>query len=89
MCTDKVSSLSRRFVSLPYHAVVQHAIRQRGAAGVLAVQVLADHLNVSLLTHLLGRLHAEADVASVKIDKRGIKKQNRVNRLKKRKKKKK
>lgn len=50
---------------MPYHAVVQHAVRQRGAAGVLAVEVLADHLDVRLLTHLLGRLHAETDVASV------------------------
>lgn len=49
-----------------YHAVVQHAVWQRCSAGVLAVQVLADHLNMRLLTHLLGRLHAKADVASVK-----------------------
>lgn len=57
--------MNRQRVCSPYHAVVQYAVWQRGAAGVLAVQVLADHLNVRLLTHLLGRLHAEADVASV------------------------
>lgn len=61
--------MNTRLVCLLYHAVVQDAVWQRGAAGVLAVQVLADHLNVRLLTHLLGRLHAEADVASVEIDK--------------------
>lgn len=76
MRTDKFPSLGGQLVPLPYHAVVQHAVSQRGAAGVLAVEVLADHLNVSLLTHLLGRLHAEADVASVKIDK----KKKKVNR---------
>lgn len=54
------------FVSMSYHTVVQHSIRQRSVAGVLAVQILADHLNVSLLTHLLGRFHPKADVASVK-----------------------
>lgn len=75
--------MNRKLVCLPYHAVVQDAIRQWCAAGVLAVQVLADHLNVRLLTHLLGRLHAEADVASVEIDTWRLKKQNRVNRLKK------
>lgn len=60
--------MKRRLVCLPYHAVVQHAVRQRRAAGVLAVQVLADHLNVRLLTHLLSRLHAETDVASVELE---------------------
>lgn len=47
-----------------YHAVVQHPIGQRRVLGVLAVQILADHRDVGLLTHLLSRLHPEADVAS-------------------------
>lgn len=52
-------------MSVSYHAVVQHSIGQWSVFGVLAVQILTDHLDVSLLTHLLGRLHPKADVASV------------------------
>lgn len=37
-------------------------------AGVLAVQVLTDHLDMSLLSHLLSRLHPKTDVASVDIN---------------------
>lgn len=48
-----------------YHAVVQHSVGHRRVRRVLAVQVLTDHLNVSLLTHLLSRLHPKTDVASV------------------------
>lgn len=47
-----------------HHAVVEHAVLQRGVVVVLAVQVLADHLDVRLLPHLLGGLHPKADVAS-------------------------
>ena len=50
---------------MSYHAVVQHSIGQWGVFGVLAVQILTDHLDVGLLTHLLSRFHAKADVASV------------------------
>lgn len=50
---------------MTYHTVVQHSVGQWSMFGVLAVQILTDHLDVGLLTHLLGRLHAKADVASV------------------------
>lgn len=49
---------------MPYHTVVQDSIRQWGVGGILAVQVLADHLDMSLLPHLLSRFHPKADVAS-------------------------
>lgn len=44
--------------------MVQHSILQRRVMVVLTIQVLADHLNVSLLTHLFWRFHAKTDVAS-------------------------
>lgn len=44
--------------------MVQHSILQWSMVVVLTVQVLADHLDVSLLTHLFWRLHAKTDVAS-------------------------
>lgn len=50
---------------MPYHSVVQHSIGQRGAFGVLAVQILTDHLDVGLLSHLFRRFDPKADVASV------------------------
>lgn len=53
------------FLSVSYHAVVQHSIGQWSVFGVLAVQVFTDHLDVGLLTHLLSRFHPKADVASV------------------------
>lgn len=53
-------------VYVSYHAVVQHSIGQWSVFGVLAVQILTDHLDVGLLTHLLSRFHPKADVASVK-----------------------
>jgi len=46
--------------------VVEHPILQWGVVVVLAVQVLADHLDVGLLPHLLWGFHPEADVASRK-----------------------
>lgn len=49
-----------------HHAVVQDSILQRCVAGVLAVEVLADHLNMSLLSHLLCWFHAKTDVTSDK-----------------------
>lgn len=52
-------------MSRSYHTVVQHSIRQWSVFCVLAVQVLTDHLDMSLLTHLLSRFHPKADVASV------------------------
>lgn len=55
-------------VFIAYHTVVQHSIGQWRVFGVLAVQVLADHLDVSLLTHLLSRFHPKTDVASVDKD---------------------
>ena len=36
-----------------YHPVVQHPVQQRGMVVVLAIQVLAHNLDVSLLAHLL------------------------------------
>ena len=54
---------------MSYHAVVQHSIGQRGVFGVLAVQILTDHLDVGLLPHLLGRFDPKADVASVNTNK--------------------
>ena len=54
---------------MSYHTVVQHSIGQRSVFGVLTVQVLADHLDVGLLSHLLSRFHPKADVASVNKDK--------------------
>jgi len=56
-------------VFLSYHTVVQHSIGQRSAFGVLAVQILADYLDVGLLPHLLGRFDPKADVASVNMHK--------------------
>ena len=53
--------------SMSYHTMVQHPIGQWRVLGVLAVQILADHLDMGLLTHLLGRLDAETNVASVGI----------------------
>lgn len=50
---------------MSYHTVVQHSIGQWSVFGVLAVEIFTDHLDVGLLPHLLGRFHAEADVASV------------------------
>lgn len=50
---------------MSYHMVVQDPVGQGGMRGVLAVQILTDHLNVSLLPHLLSRFHPKADVASV------------------------
>lgn len=44
--------------------MVQHAILQRRVMVVLTIQVFADHLNVSLLTHLFWGFHAKTDVAS-------------------------
>ncbi len=51
---------------LGHHAVVQDSVLQRCVAGVLAVKVLADHLNMSLLSHLLCWLQAKTDVTSNK-----------------------
>lgn len=50
---------------MSYHTVIQHSIGQRSVFGVLTVQILADHLDVGLLSHLLSRFHPKADVASV------------------------
>lgn len=50
---------------MSYHPMVQHPIGQWSVFGVLAVQILTDHLDVGLLTHLLCGLHPKADVASV------------------------
>lgn len=47
-----------------HHAMVQHSILQRRVMVVLTIQILADHLNVSLLAHLFWRFHAKTDVAS-------------------------
>lgn len=52
-------------MSVSYHAVVQYSIGQWSVFSVLAVQVFTDHLDMSLLTHLLSRFHPKADVASV------------------------
>lgn len=54
------------FFLLSYHAVIQYSMGQWGVFGVLAVQILADHLDVGLLPHLLSRFHPKADVASAK-----------------------
>lgn len=53
---------------MSYHTVIQHSIGQRSVFGVLTVQILADHLDVGLLSHLLSRFHPKADVASVNKD---------------------
>lgn len=57
---------------MSYHTMIQHPIGQWSVFGVLAVQVLTDHLDVGLLTHLLSRFHPKADVASVNKYKRGL-----------------
>lgn len=66
-------------VSRSYHTVVQDTIGQRAVLGVLAVQVLADHLDVGLLTHLLCRLHPKADVASANRDRHGQHKKPKIH----------
>lgn len=47
-----------------HHSMVEYSILQRRVMIVLTVQVFANHLNVSLLTHLFWRFHAKTDVAS-------------------------
>ena len=64
---------------MAYHTVVQHSIGQWSVIHVLAVQVLTDHLDVGLLTHLLSRFHPKADVASVDKDEQLSKDVHRVN----------
>lgn len=64
---------------MSYHTVVQHSIRQWSVFGVLAVQILTDHLDMSLLTHLLSRFHPKADVASVNKYKQYTKENHRFN----------
>lgn len=42
--------------------MVKYSILQRRVVVVLTIQVFANHLNVSLLTHLFWRFHAKTDV---------------------------
>lgn len=45
--------------------MVQDAMGKRCVFSILTIQILADHLDVSLLTHLFRRFHPKTDVASV------------------------
>lgn len=50
--------------NISHHAMVKYSILQWRVVVVLTIQVFANHLYVSLLTHLFWRFHAKTDVAS-------------------------